>query len=199
MHLPDLLGLSLSSSKLDAALSDLAKAASLPALPPPEVKPYSDIVYCNYFSLGISLSFTPDKGYRPRQGVDLVKEKLHLTAIDVYNGRKPYKPFRGFPIEVEVPLKEGEESTSGVREVYAIDEKTTGKACVEKLGEPSRKGGADGAREATVGGMWVEWTEVGLMLELGKGRWDEGGEQGWTVLTLFEPGAHAGVDTDDPA
>lgn len=72
---------------------------------------------------------------------------------------------------------------------------TTGADFVAALGEPSRKGGGTASASGLGTGVWLEWEELGVMVELGgqraRGaqRWekDQGGASRWAVLTIMEP------------
>jgi hypothetical protein len=198
MHLPDLLGEQLLSAKLTAALSELGGGAA----PSMEAKAYSDIVYLNVASVGISLAFTPTKGYKPKTGAvldTLDHDRLHCTGIDVHNGRKPYAPYPSFPIELSIPSPDDPRLST----VFAVTPDTTGKDFVQACGEPDRKGQLKRA-------IWMEWstgrtrlassTSVGCMVELdvaGANVWRDGAMTKWAVLTLFEPGAPSGMQTDE--
>jgi hypothetical protein len=57
----------------------------------PQLKSYPDSVYFNYFSLGLSLLFRPQNGYKPKAGLserELENENLVLDSVDIYNTPK---------------------------------------------------------------------------------------------------------------
>ena len=90
-QLQSLLGVSPSSSKLSEYLTKLSDGK----VADPEVKSYPDAVYFNYYDLGLSLLFTPQKGYKPKVGLkntELETQKLVLDSLDLYNVPKPVDP-----------------------------------------------------------------------------------------------------------
>jgi hypothetical protein len=194
-----LFGATLSSERFKSALQLLS-----PTPPEPEVKAYSDVVYLNFYPLGVSFQFHPTSGYRPPRNatklVDLDGERLHLGGIDVYNHSGPsssstsaWSPFLAYPITFRLPATDAEDPTR-----LEVTPETTGKRLVEVLGEPDRKGGGEGARGGNIG-TWVEWTELGIMVEwkaVGPKAWEEGADAPWSVLTVFEKGKAAGASTE---
>ncbi|BGP22474.1 hypothetical protein JCM10295v2_001353 [Rhodotorula toruloides] len=173
--------------------------------PEAEVKAYPDIVYLNYYSLGLSVSLEPREGFKP--GRDLRWEqvraeagtgRLEVTGVDVYNHTavkksdepaRPskttptYSPFPSFPLLVPHPSKPNSP--------LSLMPSSTGSELVSAFGEPTRKGG--GASGTSLG-VWTEW-EGKVMVEWassGLGAWDKGGESRWRVLSLFRPSATNG-------
>lgn len=195
----DLLGHSPSSPDLATYLSTL----STPQVTP-DVKSYPDAVYFNYYSLGLSLLFTPIKGYKPRSGLsrqDLHDAHLVLDGIDIYNdlftvkpddknsSRSPaYSPYPSTPFALTV-TPETKEGTSRPS-TLSVTRNTTGKELVTALGEPDRKGGGSGPSSGNIG-IWVEWTRDGLMVEFGgddnRGpqAWERGKDAQWRVISIF--------------
>ncbi|KAH6916869.1 hypothetical protein BKA70DRAFT_1250833 [Coprinopsis sp. MPI-PUGE-AT-0042] len=203
-----LLGVSPVSPIISEFLNDLNGGEQVPT---PEVKSYSDAVYLNYYSLGISLLFTPAKGYKPSSGLkyaDLDTDRLSLDGIDVYNTPKVKdmsKPSSTRPSEVafatysrpltinlaaNVQDKDGKpiDRPSSI----TITDDTTGKDFVSALGEPDRKGGGAGPSSGSIG-IWCEWAADGLMVEFGGDEsrgpqaWERGKDAFWRVVTIFVP------------
>jgi len=181
-----LLGSSPSSPDLAAYLSTLASPVATP-----DVKSYSDAVYFNYYALGLSLLFTPIKGYRPQ---DLQDAHLVLDGIDIYNdgktGSRPptYSPYPITPITLTVTPETKEDTPRP--SVLSVTRDMTGKEFVTALGEPDRKGGGSGPSSGNIG-IWVEWTRDGLMVEFGgddsRGpqAWERGKDAPWRVISIF--------------
>lgn len=197
MNVRDLLGQSPSSPILATYLSSLSSH-----VPIPEIKSYPDVVYFNYYSLGLSLLFIPINGYTPSAvSQDLQDTLLVLDGIDIYNNlcadnsdantasRSPaYSSYPITPIVLTV-LPETKERTprpSGL----AITRNMTGKEFVAALGEPDRKGGGSGPSSGSIG-IWVDWTRDGLMVEFGgddsRGpqAWERGKDAPWRVVSVF--------------
>jgi len=204
------------SSRLAAKLSSLSASASLESA---QVKAYSDSVYYNLHSLGISLVFHPIPPYRPRTGTppsQLDLSQLTLASIDLYNHTanltpppdpsKPlrgpsnlqptYAPFPAFPVPVAFlpanrhAAEPAASATARVPDTFLLSPATKGKDLVAALGEPDRKGGGEGSL-----GIWVEWIEVGLMVEFASGglqAWEKGGEAVWKCASFFERGVQVG-------
>jgi len=203
MNVRELLGQSPSSPILAAYLSSLSSHVSSSHVAIPEIKSYPDVVYFNYYTLGLSLLFIPINGYSPsavsRQ--DLQDTLLVLDGIDIYNNlcadnsdaktasRSPaYSSYPITPIVLTV-LPETKERTprpSGL----AVTRNMAGKEFVEALGEPDRKGGGSGPSSGSIG-IWVEWTRDGLMVEFGgddsRGpqAWERGKDAPWRVISVF--------------
>lgn len=195
----DLLGHSPSSPDLATYLLTLSTP-----LVTPDVKSYPDAVYFNYYSLGLSLLFTPIKGYKPRSGLsrqDLHDAHLVLDGIDIYNdlftaksddknsSRSPtYSPYPSTPFALTITpeTKEGASRLS----TLSVTRNMTGKEFVTALGEPDRKGGGSGSSSGSIG-IWVEWTRDGIMVEFGgddsRGpqAWERGKDAQWKVISIF--------------
>ena len=191
-NIRDLLGHSPGSPDLAAYLSTLSTPQATP-----DVKSYSDVVYFNYYSLGLSLLFIPIKSYKPRSGLsrqDLQDVNLVLDGIDIYNddktpSRSPtYSPYPTTPIALIV-TPETKEGTSRPS-VLTVTRNMTGKEFVTALGEPDRKGGGSGPSSGSIG-IWVEWTRDGLLIEFGgddsRGpqAWERGKDAPWRVISFF--------------
>jgi hypothetical protein len=210
-----LLGASLSSEQFKSALKGLSATVSAPP-PEPEVKAYPDIVYLNYYALGVSFHFTPLRGYKPPRNAatlaDLDADKLALEAVDIYNHRETptnrsktspafsssapaaapsWSAFSAYPLVFNLPTETSSSSGDTTTTRLEVVPETTGKQLVEVLGEPDRKGGGEGARAGNIG-TWVEWTDVGLMVEwkraVGPNAWEEGAGTPWSVITVFKSG-----------
>ncbi|KAJ2919257.1 hypothetical protein MD484_g1145, partial [Candolleomyces efflorescens] len=208
-QLQSLLGVSPSSSKLSEYLTKLSDGK----VADPEVKSYPDAVYFNYYDLGLSLLFTPQKGYKPKVGLkntELETQKLVLDSLDLYNVPKPVDPakagktgssrseiaFTTFPATpvtltlVSVQDKDGKNVSRP--QSISISTASTGKELVSTLGEPDRKGGGAGPSSGSIG-IWCEWSKDGLMIEFGgddargPGAWERGKDAVWKVITLFQP------------
>ena len=202
--LKTLLGLNPSSPALSSFIHSLAHSdtASL------EVKSYSDAVYFNYFSIGLSLLFKPVNGYKPKSGLklqDLQSASLVLDGIDIYNAPPPkagantarpsksaYTTYPSFPITLNlVPLPPKEDGKSRPESI-SITGTTTGKDFVLSMGEPDRKGGGAGPSSGSIG-IWCEWSKDGIMVEFGGEEsrgpqaWERGKDAIWKVISVFPP------------
>jgi hypothetical protein len=176
----DILGLSMDSKILQAELESLFQSPPQQS----EIKCYSDVVYENYFDVGISFQYAPATGYRPQQALNLDRSKLSLQSIDIYNnsatsrGERPsYSPFPLLPIRIT--------TVTGYLEIGAT---TRGKDFVDALGEPPRKGGGDGPSSGL--NIWCEWPQHGLMVEFGATgpqAWEKGKDAAWKCITIFSP------------
>ncbi|KIJ68601.1 hypothetical protein HYDPIDRAFT_106812 [Hydnomerulius pinastri MD-312] len=209
-NLKDLLSCPPSADKLSEYLQSISGLVPASSALIPEVKSYSDIVYFNYFKLGISLQFSPCNGYKPSTGLkreQLKDDCLQLDAIDVYNV-PPVKPSKtggssrtaelAFSTHPLSPLKISPEGTSSSSaessgpSVISIATDTTGKDLVGWLGEPSRKGGGAGPSSGSIG-IWCEWSKEGIMIEFGGDEargpqaWERGKDAVWRVVTIFRP------------
>ncbi|WRT65366.1 uncharacterized protein IL334_002309 [Kwoniella shivajii] len=149
-------------------VSYLSTLTSSSLTPEPETKSYSDSIYHNYYSIGISLSFHPLRG---------------LDSVDVYNPsitppprRIAQKPLPTYTNSPEIilhfmsdqivlpPRKEGEEPLSIKRPIaFTLKTTSTGRDLVSCLGEPTRKGSGGWT------GLWLEWSSVSLKNPEGKG------------------------------
>lgn len=203
-----LFGLSPSSQILSNYISSLSTTKP----PDPEVKSYSDAVYFNYYSLGLSLLFTPTSTYKPTTGLtrdQLEASKLSLDGIDLYNIPKPklsaetnktssrsaelaFSTFPAMPISLtlnpDITNKDGTPLSRPVQ--LDVTFTTSGKDFVAAFGEPDRKGGGAGPSSGSIG-IWCEWSRDGIMVEFGgdeaKGpqAWERGKDAIWKVITMF--------------
>ncbi|GAA5990585.1 hypothetical protein JCM10908_003142 [Rhodotorula pacifica] len=219
IKLSDFLGQAPFSSTYSALLAQLSSNLEAPPVDP-VIKAYSDIVYLNYHSLGLSLLFEPSGGYKPGRGTDLnevrnegVNERLRCSGVDVYNheeeedegdqttGQKkdpqaPPRKRKGPGAEYS-PFPRYPILLPGGPHPFPLSPSTIGKSLVSHYGEPSRKGGGE---SGTSMGVWTEWTPEGVMVEwrsTGLGAWEKGGEARWSVLSLFQGGTEAGVNPED--
>jgi hypothetical protein len=210
MTLRDLLGLHPSSPELTQHLTLLSTPT-----PTPQIKSYSDAVYFNYFSLGLSLLFSPQNGYKLTTGLELHEldnNKLVLESIYIYNippkntshsrskGASPHTAETAYATYPDLPLAlafiTDASDKDGIRiprppklDVFAD---TSGKDFVQALGEPDRKGGGAGPSSGSIG-IWCEWSKDGIMVEFGgdeaKGpqAWERGKDAIWKIITIFSP------------
>ncbi|KAL0951391.1 hypothetical protein HGRIS_008087 [Hohenbuehelia grisea] len=210
-----LFGSTPSSVAITHYIASLAQRMPVPGADTPEIKSYPDAVYFNYYSLGVSLLFTPRNGYKPQTGLkrgELKDENLALDGVDVYNtpANKPETPHRSsttsrpaelafssyanLPLSVdltaEVKDKDGKVILRPPQVV--ISPETMGKDLVSCLGEPDRKGGGAGPSSGSIG-IWCEWSKDGLMVEFGGDEargpqaWERGKDAVWRVISLFPP------------
>lgn len=195
MNINDLIGKPPSAHAVLHYLSTL----STDTIPAPDVKSYSDIVYFNYLSLGVSIQFSPCNGYKPAIGLrreQLRDDDLQLEAVDIYNvsgvnapARSTVPAFSRYPrLPIELHL------AGATAVVITIAKDSTGKEFVGWLGEPSRKGGGAGPSSGSIH-IWCEWSQHGLMVEFGGSEargpqaWERGGDAVWRVATVFKPRA----------
>jgi hypothetical protein len=203
-----LLGVSPTSSALSEFLKNLNGGEMAAA---PDVKSYSDAVYLNYYSLGLSLLFKPANGYKPRSDskfADLETDRLSLDSIDLYNIPKvkdtskpsPARPSElafaayshPFTINLASNIQDKDGKPIDRPPSITITEDTTGKDFVSVLGEPDRKGGGAGPSSGSIG-IWCEWAADGLMIEFGGDEsrgpqaWERGKDAFWRVVTVFVP------------
>lgn len=200
-----LLGSSPKSTELSAYLTELASLSSTSSSPiVPDVKSYPDVVYFNYYTLGLSLLFKPVNGYKPKTGMKieaLRDDDLVLDGLDIYNASKPgetpklsttthFSSYPIFPITLSVlsKTKDGKERVPSISFLPT----TTGKHIVEVLGEPERKGGGSGPASGDMG-IWLDWTKDGLMVELGGDEsrgpkaWETGKDAVWKLISISQP------------
>lgn len=193
MNVTQLIGQLPSADVLAEYLSTLSTGTT----PAPEVKSYSDIVYFNYPTLGVSFQFSPRNGYKPATELrreQLKDDDLQLEAIDIYNVSSVNVPARStepvFSAYARLPVELHLAGAS--RTVTTIAQDTTGKGLVGLLGEPSRKGGGTGPSSGSIH-IWCEWSPQGIMVEFGGNdargpqAWERGGDAVWRVVTMFEP------------
>ncbi|KAG2154694.1 hypothetical protein DEU56DRAFT_375450 [Suillus clintonianus] len=202
-----LLGANPSADSMTVFLKDLAQHASA-SLTAPEVKSYSDAVYFNYYILGISFLFIPQKGYKPTGGLKrehLKDDSLVLDSINIYNAPKPKATpeksttssrtaelaFSTYPMS-KWNLSISPEASASNESSIEISLTTTGKDFVSCLGEPDRKGGGAGPSSGSIG-IWCEWSKHGIMVEFGGDEargpqaWERGKDAMWRVITVFPP------------
>ncbi|KAJ3569419.1 hypothetical protein NP233_g5058 [Leucocoprinus birnbaumii] len=210
----DLLGLRPTAPTISQYIVSLAEAAKASESIAPDIKSYSDAVYFNYYSLGTSLVFVPNDGYKPKTGLklgELQQDKLLLDSIDIYNVPKSetknadktkssrsvlsFTAFPTFPISLPITANLKDKDGKPVERPSQLDVtlETSGKDFVGAFGEPDRKGGGAGPSSGSIN-IWCEWSKDGLMVEFGgvqaKGpqAWDTGKDAVWKVITLFRPG-----------
>lgn len=193
MLINDLIGKPPSAHVLAQYLSTL----STDTTPAPDIKSYSDIVYFNYLTLGVSFQFSTQNGYKPAAGLrreQLRDDDLQLEAVDIYNAPSVNRPARSAePAFATYPCLPIELHLAGATPaVITIAKDTTGKELVGWLGEPSRKGGGTGPSSGSIH-IWCEWSQQGVMVEFGGNdargpqAWERGGDAVWRVVTVFEP------------
>ena len=179
------------------------------------VKVYSDCVYYNYHSMGMSLMFKPTLDYKLSANAaeaSLNLDQLILDGIDVFNAiddanpdsrktaNKAYQPFPRLPMEIHLSPSSPPPNTSGATKpptmssTFLLETSTTGKSLVLALGEPSRKGGGGGPSGGSIA-IWCDWTRHGIMVEfggpdsIGPKAWESGKDARWAILSLYKPEA----------
>lgn len=191
-----LLGQKPSSEALVDYLSNLSSIVQSDSASTPEIKSYPDVVYYNFYSLGLSLLFKPVDG---KTGADLEEDKLILDSFDIYNIPKVSDPnaksgskkkaetaFATHPVS---PVTLNLAQVEGLSPLQVTRE-STGKDFVQHLGEPDRKGGGSGPASGSIG-IWCEWTKHGILVEFGgveatgPQAWERGKDAGWKVVTVF--------------
>jgi hypothetical protein len=200
-----LLGANPSADAITVFLNDLVQHCNT-SLTAPEVKSYSDAVYFNYYPLGISFLFIPQKGYKPTGGLkleDLQVDSLVLDSINIYNAPKPKTTptktttssrtaelaFSTYPV-LKWKLSLSPEASASNESSIEISLTTNGKDFVSCLGEPDRKGGGAGPSSGSIG-IWCEWSKHGIMVEFGGDEargpqaWERGKDAIWRVITVF--------------
>ncbi|KAI0652280.1 hypothetical protein C8Q79DRAFT_936848 [Trametes meyenii] len=203
-----LLGHKPSSATLIELISLLVAKTSGPDAAVPEVKSYSDAVYFNYYSLGLSILFKPVNGYKPKAGLkrdDIQDESLELDGIDIYNVPVPkaganasratkssYTTYPISPIVLTLASLPQDKEGKSRSESFSITPETTGKDFVLGMGEPDRKGGGAGPSSGSIG-IWCEWSKDGVMVEFGGEEsrgpqaWERGKDAVWKVISIFPP------------
>jgi hypothetical protein len=200
-----LLGANPSADAITVFLNELVQHCNT-SLTAPEVKSYSDAVYFNYYPLGISFLFIPQKGYKPTGGLkleDLQVDSLVLDSINIYNAPKPKTTptktttssrtaelaFSTYPM-LKWKLSLSHEASASNESSIEISLTTNGKDFVSCLGEPDRKGGGAGPSSGSIG-IWCEWSKHGIMVEFGGDEargpqaWERGKDAIWRVITVF--------------
>lgn len=205
----ELLGLHPSSPELAQYISLLSTPT-----PTPQIKSYPDAVYFNYFDLGLSLQFLPEKGYKPTAGLqlhELDNHKLVLDSIYIYNfppknsscpqsgtsshaAEKAYSIYPNLPLALALIGDTRQKDGIPIPRPPKLDilSDTSGKDFVQALGEPNRKGGGAGPSSGSIG-IWCEWSRHGIMVEFGgdeaKGpqAWERGKDAVWKIITIFSP------------
>ncbi|OCH96035.1 hypothetical protein OBBRIDRAFT_358723 [Obba rivulosa] len=209
LDIKQLLGQHPSSPALVVHLNNLASLAADPQATRPEVKSYPDVVYFNYYSLGLSLLFKPINMYKPRTNLtrdDLKDANLVLDGIDIYNVPPPkpnaapaknaskpaYATYPASPIVLSLAPGPSADESKPRPMKFEITMNTTGKDFVQVMGEPDRKGGGAGPSSGSIG-IWCEWTRDGVMVEFGGEEsrgpkaWETGKDALWKVLSVFPP------------
>ena len=210
MSLRDLLGLHPSSPELAQHLILLSTQT-----PTPQIKSYPDAVYFNYFSIGLSLLFSPENGYKLTPGLklhELDNDKLVLESIYIYNvpprnashprskgtsshtAETAYSTYPDFPLTLVLTANTRDKDGTPIPRPPKLNvlADTSGKDFVQALGEPDRKGGGAGPSSGSIG-IWCEWSKDGVMVEFGgdeaKGpqAWERGKDAVWKILTIFSP------------
>ncbi|WVQ83482.1 hypothetical protein IAT38_005623 [Cryptococcus sp. DSM 104549] len=205
-----LFGLPPSSPRITSFLASLTPSSS--ASPnkgaEPDVKTYPDVIYHNYYSLGLSLCFDTTKG---------------LESVDIYNTPPPsssappgpsrpgkaatpaYSPppkilihFPSSTMILPANPKDRKSKDLTLRRplTVLVRKEMRGREFVRVLGEPGRKGSGSWV------GVWLEWPKVGLCAESLEGV--EGGERKGEkekvevglMLDLQDPGAGEIVDEE---
>ena len=209
--LRDLLGLHPSSPVLAQHLIPLSTQT-----PIPQIKSYPDAVYFNYFSIGLSLLFSPENGYKLTTGLklhELDNDKLVLESIYIYNipprdaqtthprskgtsshtAETAYSTYPDFPLALVLTADARDKDGTLPRPTKLnVLADTSGKDFVQALGEPDRKGGGAGPSSGSIG-IWCEWSKDGVMVEFGgdeaKGpqAWERGKDAVWKIMTIFSP------------
>lgn len=199
VDLRSLLGCNPSSTELENYTAFLIAIAALDRPVSPEIKPYSDAVYFNYYKLGLSLQFSPTDGYKPSSQDELKNDKLSLDSIYLYNtfrgeGVSKFSPHPVSPILLKlnpnVRDKDGNLLSRPGPSALEVHKDMSGKDFVKVLLEPDRKGGGTGPSSGSIG-IWCEWSKEGLMVEFGGAdasgpqAWERGKDALWKIITVF--------------
>ncbi|WWC68899.1 uncharacterized protein I206_102835 [Kwoniella pini CBS 10737] len=169
-----------SSASVRAYLESLASPSSLPE---PEIKSYSDVIYHNHYSIGISLSYNPLKGL---DSIDIFNSSLINSSSPTTTKRIKQELIPNYSNSPEIiinflndkielpPKKKGENSIFINRSInFKIKNNSNGREFISHLGEPNRKGSGSWI------GLWLEWNniliksekegkefKIGIMIEL---------------------------------
>ncbi|KAJ7596884.1 hypothetical protein C8J56DRAFT_918571 [Mycena floridula] len=191
----DLLGLGPTAQSLSNYIQNLAGADKTIS---PEVKSYSDVVYFNYFDLGLSLLFVPVDGYKLKTGMqrsELEDDQLVLDSLDVYNIPSKFASTKSSKRKAELAFSTFPACPFGLKRAetsFLVEATTDGKQFLQSLGEPDRKGGGAGPSSGSIG-IWCEWSKDGILVEFGGDEargpqaWERGKDAIWQVLTVFRP------------
>ncbi|KAG7450668.1 uncharacterized protein BT62DRAFT_1001466 [Guyanagaster necrorhizus] len=211
-----LLGSSLSSEILQNYIRTVSGSITVEV----EIKAYPDMVYFNYYKIGVSFQFKPTDGYRPKMGLEeseLEKNRLILDGVDFYNipkvdssdpkakgtsTRRAEIAFSSYPISpLTLPITPNIKDKDGKvlhrPPHFDVLPASTGKDFVQCFGEPDRKGGGTGPSTGSIG-IWCEWSQDGILVEFGgdeaKGlqAWERGKDAVWKVITVFR-NPHANI------
>lgn len=197
-----LLGSTPKADALRTYLEQLSAHTSCTQFPSPDIKVYQDVIYYNYYPLGLSLMFVAQDGSKSLKNVDPQSDLLVLDSIDIYNPEGPsksasskpssdsqeYQLYPTFPLILS--LLPSKEASSPRADTFSLTAASTGKEVISALGEPDRKGGGAGPSSGSIN-IWTEWTRDGIMVEFGGSdargpqAWERGKEAKWKVLTLF--------------
>ncbi|SCV74388.1 BQ2448_6820 [Microbotryum intermedium] len=186
---------SIASSTTTTATSSSSSSSPLPHPPTPELKLYSDILYVNHHSLGLSLSYKPHAtAYKlPKTVQEVDWSKLRLVGMDVYNyearnqkkleeGRdtkQVYKTFPCYPIIISVPASAVVDTTTTTITSSSSTTPSTTPSTPSKspttfpivpttqAHEFTSSLGEPDRKGGGAGtmGIWCEWTQLGLMVE----------------------------------
>ncbi len=146
--------------------SCLAKLSGKDSTPKHELKAYSDAVYCNYLTLGLSLLFSPIGGYKPKAGAlesDMSLSKLSLTGIDIYNR-----------IETTADPKDNKSGTPQPKIVNAQYSPYPAYPITLNLPSPSTKNVSPSPEKTGNEARGLQ-------------AWERGRDARWSVITIFEP------------
>lgn len=174
--------------------------------PAPQIKSYPDAVYFNYFTLGLSLLFSPQNGYKPITNLklhELEDDNLVLESIYIYNAphkdarsnaENAYSTYSYLPLALVLTAEVKDKDGKPVSRPFKLDvlADSSGKDFVQTLGEPDRKGGGTGPSSGSIG-IWCEWTRDGIMVEFGGDEargpqaWERGKDAIWKIITIFPP------------
>ncbi|KDE08375.1 hypothetical protein MVLG_01413 [Microbotryum lychnidis-dioicae p1A1 Lamole] len=186
---------STSSAPTSTSTSPTATTTTSPSSPPsPELKLYSDILYANHHSLGLSLSYKPrSKTSKLPKLIDEINwAKLKLVGVDVYNAETwkgqeskgtgdkkkiEYRPFPRYPIVISVPasaVADAHTSTTTKNTTTTTTTTSGPSSPTTFLVHPTTQAheftsslGEPDRKGGGAGsmGIWCEWTQLGVMVE----------------------------------